>query len=161
MKTGDKIKNIRKTAGISQADLGRMLGVSQAMISAYEQGARNPKLETLEKIAEALSVSAKELLPDTDYNRILGDKALTAYSAILEQIIGLKGYTFGITEDDDSLYITYPDGILKVTLEMVERLQEDIESFTDFKMQELKKNHIESFIPKGKFDYKTKKCRKD
>lgn len=62
-----------------------------------------------------MNVNIEALLPDSDYNNALGDKAALAYCAILEQIIGLKGYTFNITEDTDELYINYPDGILKLT----------------------------------------------
>lgn len=150
---------LRTKKGLSQKQLADLAGVSQTAIYHWEKGERNPKFEALNKIADVLGVSINELMPDTDYNRVLGDKASTAYSVLLEQIIGVRGYTFGITEDDDSLYISYPDGILKVDLDIVNKLQEDIESFTDFKMQELKKKYFKNFIPKDKFDYKTKKCK--
>lgn len=153
MNIGEKIKHSRKKAGLTQKELAENLGVSAAMIAQYETGKRNPKFETIKKIAKALNIEPHTLLPNADYNRALGDKALTAYSVILEQIIGLKGYTFGITEDDDSLYINYPDGILKVSLDITEDLQENIESYTEFKMQELKKKYSDYFIPKKYFDF--------
>lgn len=62
MKTGEKIKLARKKAGLSQGELGEKLGISQAMVSAYENGVRNPKLETLQKIADALNVFMSDLL---------------------------------------------------------------------------------------------------
>lgn len=62
MNTGERIKAARKAAKISQSELGNILGVSQAMISAYEMGIRNPKLETLSKIADALGVLTSYLL---------------------------------------------------------------------------------------------------
>lgn len=41
---------------MSQSELGKLLGVSQAMIAQYEKGKRIPKIETLARIAEALNV---------------------------------------------------------------------------------------------------------
>lgn len=65
---GEKIKSARKKAHISQKELGERLGVTQAMISAYEQGIRRPKLETMQKIATALGIDERELFDgDLEY----------------------------------------------------------------------------------------------
>ena len=160
MTTGEKIRIARKNAKLTQTQLADELGVSQAMIGQYENGVRNPKYETLDRIARVLDVKISELLPDTDYNRILGEKAEKAYMAILEQIVGLKGYTFGITEDDDTLYIKYPEGILKLYDDSIpDRLQDEIESYVEFKMQELKNKHINSFVYNDNFDFATRKTK--
>ena len=58
---GKHLKEVRVRAGISQAELARRMGVSPAMISQYETGARSPKMDTLKKIADALGVHASEL----------------------------------------------------------------------------------------------------
>ena len=153
MNIGNKIKDARKLAGLTQKELAKKCEVAEITIRQYETDKRQPRYEQLLKIADALGIETKDLLPETDYNRVLGDKAFAAYSMVLEQVIGLKGYTFGITEDDDSLYISYPDGILKVSNSIVDKLQEDIESYTEFSLQELKKNYRENFIPNNQFDY--------
>ena len=57
MTTGQRIKKARTSMNISQQELGKRLGVSQAMIAQYESDARNPKMETLQRIADALGVS--------------------------------------------------------------------------------------------------------
>lgn len=62
MKFGDRLKEIRKKKGLSQKELGQRLGVSQAMIAQYEKGDRNPKLETVKKIAAALEVGTDYLI---------------------------------------------------------------------------------------------------
>lgn len=69
MGIGENIKKKRKEAGLTQHELSARLGVSPAMISQYESGARNPKRETLIKIANALDVTEQELLdfPDGSY----------------------------------------------------------------------------------------------
>lgn len=56
MKIGDKIKKARIDKGLTQKELGNILGVSQAMIGQYEKGARHPKAETLKKFSNALDI---------------------------------------------------------------------------------------------------------
>ena len=63
MSIGQNIKNARKSKGLSQKQLGELLGVSQAAIGQFENEKSTPKLETLEKIANALDVSVFELIP--------------------------------------------------------------------------------------------------
>ena len=62
MTTGQKIKQYRLKAGLSQKDLGEKLNVSQQMIAQYESDKRAPKLETLEKISDALHIGIGNLL---------------------------------------------------------------------------------------------------
>ena len=66
MQTSEKIKQARKKAGLTQEELALKLGDSQAMISAYEKGLRNPKWETIRSIANALGVSVVEIASDLD-----------------------------------------------------------------------------------------------
>lgn len=54
---GEKIKNVRSDAHVTQAELARRLGVKPQSISQYERGVKRPKIETLEKIANALGVN--------------------------------------------------------------------------------------------------------
>lgn len=65
MTIGKNIKKVRLEKKLSQQKLGEKLGVSQAMIAQYETGRRIPKLETIDKIADALNVSRNMLLTDT------------------------------------------------------------------------------------------------
>jgi transcriptional regulator with XRE-family HTH domain len=60
----EAIKKARKSKGLTQKDLGNLLGVSEVMIGQYERGVRNPKIEMLSKIAAALNVPLTSLLPD-------------------------------------------------------------------------------------------------
>ncbi|MBQ7914639.1 MAG: helix-turn-helix transcriptional regulator [Clostridia bacterium] len=54
---GEKIKNLREKAGLSQTELADKLGLSKSVISAYEKGIRNPSFKVLPQLAEALNVS--------------------------------------------------------------------------------------------------------
>ena len=67
MTTGQRIKAARKKAGMTQAALAEKLGISYVNISQLEKDQRNPKLETLQRIAKALGVSISNLLPPDNY----------------------------------------------------------------------------------------------
>lgn len=62
MMVGDNIKRIRKERGITQKRLGELCGIAEPNIRKYENGKQNPKLETVEKIASALGVTAFDLM---------------------------------------------------------------------------------------------------
>lgn len=64
MTTGENIKRIRKNKGITQKQLAERLNTSQQNLAQYENDKRNPKFETLKKIANALEVYVGELEPD-------------------------------------------------------------------------------------------------
>lgn len=56
MDVGYKLYELRRLRGLTQAELGRRVGVSEAAIRAYETGKRRPKQAHLERIADALGV---------------------------------------------------------------------------------------------------------
>lgn len=74
MTTGERIKNIRKQKGLTQHELGELLGVTQSMIAAYENNTRNPKPETLQKIANALEVPLYKFFDWADGLEVLIEK---------------------------------------------------------------------------------------
>lgn len=61
MDAGKLIQNARRKAGLTQKELGKKLGVSASMIGQYENNLRNPKMETLSRIAIALNTSVEYL----------------------------------------------------------------------------------------------------
>ena len=61
MTTGQRIQQARKKAGLSQKQLGEKLGLSASMIGQWENDLRNPKIETLFRIADALNVDIGDL----------------------------------------------------------------------------------------------------
>jgi len=61
-KLGLNIKRIRTKKKMSQGDIARALGVDRGYISNIENGKKNPTLATIQRLADALGVSADELL---------------------------------------------------------------------------------------------------
>jgi transcriptional regulator with XRE-family HTH domain len=59
---GQRIARIRKARAMTQVELARRLDTIQGMISDYESDRRRLHAEMIVKVAQALSVSADELL---------------------------------------------------------------------------------------------------
>ena len=66
MSIGENIKNARKKAGLTQKELAEKMGSTQQNLAQYESGKRNPKLETLNKIAGALEIPVSLLTSSLD-----------------------------------------------------------------------------------------------
>jgi DNA-binding XRE family transcriptional regulator len=61
-KLGENLRKLRLKKNMSQGDLATALSVDRAYISNIENGRMNPTLSTLEKIANALGISIKDLV---------------------------------------------------------------------------------------------------
>ena len=65
--TGEKLKRERRAGGLTQVELAGRSGVAQSTIAQIEGGVReNPHPRTLKKLAEALGLEARDLLPDPE-----------------------------------------------------------------------------------------------
>ena len=61
MTTGQRIKTTRKNLGLTQKELAARIGVTYQTLAQWENDLRNPKYETLYRIAKELSVSVSYL----------------------------------------------------------------------------------------------------
>ena len=88
MTLGEKIKDLRKKANISQEELAEKVGVSRQAVTKWESDSGLPDIENLKNIASLFNVSIDELL---DYKKqLVGDVILEeAYS--LDNIVKAKG----------------------------------------------------------------------
>ncbi len=76
-KLGQRIGNLRSRKGLSQEELSEKLGLSREYVSLVETNKRNLSVTVLVDIANALGVSADDLLVDS-----LENSASTADSEI-------------------------------------------------------------------------------
>lgn len=65
MNFGDNMMLTRKKKGLSQADLGKMIGTSGDVIGRYERGDITPSIDVVVKVADALEVSVDYLIGKT------------------------------------------------------------------------------------------------
>lgn len=70
-KLGKKIKTVRRKRGFTQAQLSERIECSTSYISYVEQGHKSLSLEMFVLVANALNVSADELLRDCLENTIV------------------------------------------------------------------------------------------
>jgi transcriptional regulator with XRE-family HTH domain len=59
---GKRVRELRKERGLSQVELAAKVGIDRSYMGFLERGERNPSLEVIAKIAEALNVTPDELL---------------------------------------------------------------------------------------------------
>lgn len=59
---GNRVREWRLAAGMSQSRLAEQTGLTQAGIAAVESGEHDPRLTTLKSIAQALGRSTRELI---------------------------------------------------------------------------------------------------
>lgn len=60
---GNEIHRIRKKQHLTQENLAEKSNMNPAHLGHIEQGIREPRIKTLIKIADALNVRVKDLIP--------------------------------------------------------------------------------------------------
>lgn len=60
---GKRIKRLRKKAGLTQEELATKINVSTTHVGLVETGKRRMSLKTLQKVARALGVKVRDILP--------------------------------------------------------------------------------------------------
>lgn len=58
---GDNIKALREMKGLSQSDVGRLVGKTRSAVSQWEHGVSSPSMETASKLADAFGVKLSEI----------------------------------------------------------------------------------------------------
>lgn len=79
---GGRIRRIRTEKGMSQAELGALIGLTADRIQKYENGARQPRTDVIEQLAGALGVSIFAL---TDPNTASHIGAMYAFFELEEK----------------------------------------------------------------------------
>lgn len=59
---GKRIRELRRSRGMSQEELGLAVGLTKATISRYESGNREPRFDQISKIASFFGVEINEIL---------------------------------------------------------------------------------------------------
>ena len=62
MKFNERLRELRQQSPLMQKDIAELLGVSTITFRQYEQGAREPNIEKLLKLAIIFNVSMDDLL---------------------------------------------------------------------------------------------------
>ncbi len=60
---GDKLRRLRKERGVSQEKLADRARLHRTYVSSVERGERNVSLETIDKLARALNLPMRDIMP--------------------------------------------------------------------------------------------------
>ena len=79
---GNRLREARLGAGLSQSDLEDISGIPKARLSRYENGHVEPSIQTLNRLARALNVSEASLLGDEraaleEFESVLKERGIT------------------------------------------------------------------------------------
>jgi len=105
---GKRLKQIRKERHLTQSQLAEMLGTSKQVISRYEHGESNPKIELVCKYAEILEVAVDYLLKD--------DVSAEPINEFYEKVTNKPFYKIFIEVTADYLGLDIPGVVQKTGL---------------------------------------------
>ena len=91
MTLGNRIKQARKKAGITQKELARKLNIAEITVRQYENDKRQPRLEFLENIADALNVDVWNLY---NYYKLSSDPFLQKMDQIFSAYLGIQSFVY-------------------------------------------------------------------
>ena len=66
MEFSERLKTLRKEAGLTQVDVAEKLGISPPAYASWERGVKKPTQDNLVKIAQVLNVSVDYLVGNSD-----------------------------------------------------------------------------------------------
>ncbi len=111
MTFGEKIKAERRKLGLTQIELGERIGVTNRVITSYENGKSFPRTrEAYKKIADALNVNVNYLLSDDDAfvmeaKEQFGYRGKKGAEKLLAEVTGLFAGGEMAEEDMDELML--------------------------------------------------------
>lgn len=111
MTFGEKVKKARKELGLTQTELGEMIGVSRRAVTSYETDMALPRTkDTYYKLAEALNVDVNYLLTEGDVfvleaGEKYGARGRRDARMLVEELTGLFYNGEMVEEDLDELML--------------------------------------------------------
>lgn len=118
MTVAENLKRIRIEKGLTQKKLAELCGISEGMIRQYELGLRNPKIETLKKLANALDTDIyildNSLFARVMFHAPIDIKKTSSKGQDLSNIIDMiesLGFNYVDILENDVLSVAFDDGI--------------------------------------------------
>lgn len=108
MNLGNKIKELRNKKGISQKELGEILGVDQRTVSVWEQNKFEPSDEMKKKLCDYFNIKISELFGEEP--TVIEKPVKDEVSKLMERLLEEK-----IITDPDNI----PEPVAKLILDAV------------------------------------------
>lgn len=100
---GQRLASLRKNRGLTQTELGKLIGVSQRVMAYYEIETERPPADKLIPLANALKISIDELL---GYQPLKNEPVIKNKKLLRR----LKDFD-QLSEQDQKVILRYIDGI--------------------------------------------------
>ncbi len=89
----ERLREARENKGLTQRELAQLCGITEFQVSRYETGKSEPTANSLELVAQHLSISADYLLGLSHNARgQLGDSTLNEQEKIVLEILNREGW---------------------------------------------------------------------
>lgn len=154
MNIGDTIKKIRIEKKLKQSELAEKAKISRVAIGNYERGDRQPNIETLNKISEALDITIDDLIKDTDiinlskshrdlkemYSEFLAnDSSFNGILTVLESngyeiLQNMKNYDVSIIKNKSTVATVSEKEFIEFGKKMTANIERFTNEFTEFEV---------------------------
>jgi transcriptional regulator with XRE-family HTH domain len=84
-KQGARLAALRKAAGLSQADLARIIGVPQQNVAYWETSSKPPRSDVLPTMAKALGVRVEDILGEAPVHAVRKPGPVGRLQRVLEK----------------------------------------------------------------------------
>lgn len=109
MELAEKLKLMRKKAGLTQKEVADKLGITYQSYGQYERGLRNPKYTSIEKIASALNCDISEILTPAEAEKMfigeLVENLLSGKKDSHPKQNEAEAKTEGLTDEEYAVYL--------------------------------------------------------
>lgn len=115
MNIGDRIRQLRDSAGLTQEDVGNRIGVTKATVNRYETGEIDIKRTIAIKLAEALNTTPQYIMGWEDVDTSKSKSPAITDDCVVFPVIGdiAAGYEMIAFEDWDGETVAIPGTYLK------------------------------------------------
>ena len=143
MKIGERIREFRKQAGLTQKELGERMGVSNVNIGQYERGLRNPRLPQLKKIADALNIPFDLLVSDKVDELVDASRKMNALDIFtqteFEEKLEHRHYNL-VAENDTFICYTDTNSTISMSEDDIKRIDAQVDQYLRFLLDDLSRS---------------------
>lgn len=99
----NRIREYRTKRGLTQAELGEMVGVTDASIGNYESGNQNPRKAVVPLLCKALMTTEEKLFPKEEEKQ----EPTPAQKAVIDGMLSCGNATYSHETIDGRNYIVF------------------------------------------------------
>ena len=138
----DLFKQVCDQKGVSPNRACVDMRLSRSIAAKWKNTGATPSRDTLIKIAAYFNISVEALLGQ-------GDVMEVTWRRNLDEKLAHVGCSVDFSEVQEEYFqwLVYPDGFMEVSDETLRQLNASIDSYTRFKLAELREMYADSFKP--------------